>query len=775
MTSSITKIKEDCLAGAQVILRASLSVPWMALLVIVVLAGVSSFNFLLFHTLVEGTSILITAMMLVTAWHTYRYSRNTFLMFLACGYFWIGMVDLGHILAYKGMSVFPITSANPGIQLGLVGRYWEAVLLLTAPTFLARDIRRGLALTVSGAVLAALCALIVIGRFPVAYIDGFGLAPFKVWSEYIIVGILLLALWRFNRRASDFDRSVFVKMVTAIMLTIAGDVAFTAYVGVYDIVNVTGHLLKLLSYWVIFDAVVRVSLEEPYVRLEQRVAERAAQLEAEIERRKASEATIRESEIHAKFLLDSVSIGIGVEDLEGHTIRANPGVAKMLGYTLHEIKGMRFTDYTHPVYAKIDAAMFREMAEGKRESYNLEKKYVRKDGRIVWGRVSRAAIRDGSGAIRCCVGMVEDITDRKEAEEALKESRAQIKSILDASPLGIFLKDKDRRYTIVNQAFCEIQGASAGEVIGRSGDDFLRPDLGERAAREDALLLDRGGLYNAEWSVPAAGGHRHFSSLKFPVLGEGRRIVGLGGIVTETTDKKIAEQNLRESEARCKALVDNSPDGMILSQDGRVLYANSAISALLGSDPTSMTGRPLTEFVHPDSLAVMTARAARFAEGADVVPAEEIQLLTAEGMPVPVEIICSRIFLGGAAAFQSVFRDISRRLASELEVRQLQSDLARTGRVLTPRRNGRELRPRTQSATGGHIPLCGRMQDTGGGSGGCRCSGSCPAPDREGGVPRRGNHPGNPPVRRPPRARGGRFRPGDGRAGRPYADDGQGR
>ena len=158
------------------------------------LIALSFYNYLLFHTLAEAFAIIIAVLRCVVTWQTYAFSRNNFLTFLANGFFWIAMLDLVHTLVYKGMNIYPITEANPATQFWIVARYFQALLLLLAPLYLSRSVHKVGSFVVFGAIAFVLYTLIMTGNFPDAYIEGQGLTPFKINSEYIIISIMAAAL-----------------------------------------------------------------------------------------------------------------------------------------------------------------------------------------------------------------------------------------------------------------------------------------------------------------------------------------------------------------------------------------------------------------------------------------------------------------------------------------------------------------------------------------------------------------------------------------------------
>ena len=254
----------------------------------VALGFISYHHFLLFHTLAELFAIGVAALMCIVAWQTYEFSRNNFLMFLACGYFWVGGIDIVHTLIYKGMNLYPETSANPATQFWIIGRYLEALLLLSAPLFLLRTVERWPTFLFFGAGSLVMYMLVMSGNFPDAFIEGQGLTQFKIVSEYIIIALLAGALLHLIQKRGHMEPRIFLLMACSIVLTMTAELFFTFYVSVYGLSNIVGHFFKFLSYWLIFSAIISSSLKKPYFVLEQQVQARTRELSTSMEKTKAA-------------------------------------------------------------------------------------------------------------------------------------------------------------------------------------------------------------------------------------------------------------------------------------------------------------------------------------------------------------------------------------------------------------------------------------------------------------------------------------------------------
>jgi PAS domain S-box-containing protein len=155
----------------------------------------------------------------------------------------------------------------------------------------------------------------------------------------------------------------------------------------------------------------------------------ATRAAAELERKQAEEA-VRASENRWRTMFDNAAIGIALVDAMGQPVHSNPALQRMLGYTAAELRRMSFVEFTHPDDTDKDWALAREVFEGQRDYYQIEKRFIRKDGRVLWGHLTASAIRDGNGAWQFGVGMVEDITERKQTEEQLRATSAQLRALM---------------------------------------------------------------------------------------------------------------------------------------------------------------------------------------------------------------------------------------------------------------------------------------------------------------------------------------------------------
>jgi PAS domain S-box-containing protein len=136
----------------------------------------------------------------------------------------------------------------------------------------------------------------------------------------------------------------------------------------------------------------------------------------DITARRQAEADRASSEVRFHTIFDQAAIGIALVDMTGCPVETNPALQAMLGYSADELRAMTFADFTHPEDVDTDLALFGELMAGARDVYQITKRYLRKDGQVVWANMRASLIRDARGAMQFGIGMVEDITERKRIE-----------------------------------------------------------------------------------------------------------------------------------------------------------------------------------------------------------------------------------------------------------------------------------------------------------------------------------------------------------------------
>lgn len=239
--------------------------PGLIFIILGLLYLTSLYSYLLFHSIAEIFSVVVAFGIFMLAWNSRRFLDNNALLFIGIAYLFVGMIDILHTLAYKGMGVFAGYDANLPTQLWVAGRYVQSISLLIAPVFVGRSPRPGIVLAAYAAVTVLLLASIFVWPvFPDSFIAGTGLTGFKKTSEYIISAFFILSLFTLFRKRHAFDLSVLRMLTASIVVTIVSELFFTFYVSVYDLSNLAGHMLKIIAFYLVYRAIIHTGLVKPY-------------------------------------------------------------------------------------------------------------------------------------------------------------------------------------------------------------------------------------------------------------------------------------------------------------------------------------------------------------------------------------------------------------------------------------------------------------------------------------------------------------------------------
>ena len=666
----------------------------------IVLAGLLIYtglhNYLLFHTLAELFSITVAVMAAVVAWHTYPFSRNHYLMYLGCGYFWVGALDFFHTLTFKGMHIFPIEVANPATQFWISGRYLEAIVLFSAPFFLTRSLNRRAVFLGLGVLTAAVYLLVMNDLFPDAYREAEGLTPFKIISEYIIIALLLGASVLMWARRRLIDRTILLLLELSVGFTILSEVLFTLYIDVDGPPNMFGHITKLISFWFIYVAIVRTSLNEPFRLLARNastydavpdptivvdgdgvvrqtnkaardlaglgeeeilgrhchgiyhssltpvdecpVCRRIGEFEAlrslelelaeqgrwyqfslaplgapgqpygmvhmsrDITQRKGVEQSLREGEERLSRAQRIAHVGSWEWSVATGELLWSDEMYRIFGREAqsHALTYDAFLAHVHPE----DREMVRACSDATLESetpYALEFRIVRPDGEVRHVYRDAQTERDARGRPSRVVGTLQDITDRKQAELALQDSEHKYRTIMENAGEGIATATSEGRFLEGNRRLLEMLGYTREEFTTLTVHD-IHPPEDEGSLRNAFETMAAGGLSIVEHQVRRKDGH------VFPVAVVGSRINYGGhslflGIFRDLTEQKRAEQALRQSEEQYRTLVENLPQGVFMKNgDGIYISCNRNYARDLGLGDGEIAGKTDYDF-HPAELA----------------------------------------------------------------------------------------------------------------------------------------------------------------------------
>ncbi len=431
-------------------------------------------NYLLFHSLAELFSIVVAVGIFMVSWNSRRFLENNYLLLIGIAYLFIGGMDAIHTLAYSGMGVFKGYGTNLATQLWISTRYVESLSLLIAPLLFGRTVRVNFVLPAYTAVFCLLLGSIFYWSiFPVCFVEGVGLTPFKKISEYVISLLLLGSVYLLSKKRMEFDVDVFRLLVASITLSIASELAFTFYVHAYGFSNLVGHYCKIISFYLIYKAVIQTGLSKPYDLLFRNL--------------KQSEGALRGERDKAQKYLDIAAVMIVAIDAKGEVLLINKKGCAVLGYKEWEIVGKNWFDNFLPerLRDKVKAVSQKLMIGEIEPAKYFENPILIKNGQeriIAW---HNTVLRDEAGKIIGHLSSGDDITERKLAEEKIKASLKEKEVLLGE----IHHRVKNNMQVIIS--LLRLQAAS---VKDKKYSDLLK----ESQNRIQSMALIHEKLYRSE-------------------------------------------------------------------------------------------------------------------------------------------------------------------------------------------------------------------------------------------------------------------------------------
>lgn len=336
-----------------------------------------------------------------------------------------------HTLAYKGMGIFQGYDANLPTQLWIIARYMESVSLFIAPFFFNRTLRLNLIFTIYALIVTILfSALFLWPIFPDCFIEGKGLTLFKKVSEYIISLILLGSMILLIRKRKEFERYVLIWVIWSIITTIISKFAFTFYVDVYGLSNLIGHIFKIISFYLIYKAIIETGLTKPYSLLWRNL--------------KLSEERLREERDKAQSYLDVAGVILLIIGSDERVLLINKKGCEILGVTEKEVIGRNWFDHFIPEKEREKLKrIFSRIISGNIEPFEYVENSIlnnRKEERIIaW---NNKILKDPSGNIIATLSSGMDITERKQAEaekerliRELQEALSKVKLLSGMLPI----------------------------------------------------------------------------------------------------------------------------------------------------------------------------------------------------------------------------------------------------------------------------------------------------------------------------------------------------
>ncbi len=363
----------------------------------------------------------------------------------------------------------------------------------------------------------------------------------------------------------------------------------------------------------------------------------------------------------------------------------SPAVTAITGYTPEE----HYADpdlgfkLIHPDdRARLEAVARGETAPGA----PLDFRWIRKDDAIVWTEQRNVPIYDSAGKLVAIEGIARDITERKQAEDVLRESEQVQRLVLENVDEVVYLIEFEGANTLSGRI--RFVSSRVEQILGHRPEEFQRdPELWLRLVHPDDVpaLIERTGAILSSRAPDVrqyrirhkhTGEYRWMEDRVVPQLNAAGEVVGQFGVARDITVRVQAEAALRESEERYRLLVELSPMAIFVHSHGALLFANAGGATLLGAaHPDELMGKSLLDFIHPDHHRELAMRAEQIEQAGKPRQQEETQFVAADGRTLYAEVSSAPITYRGQAARLAIVRDISK-------LRQAENALAERSRLL---------------------------------------------------------------------------------------------
>lgn len=397
-------------------------------------------------------------------------------------------------------------------------------------------------------------------------------------------------------------------------------------------------------------------------------------LKEELTKRKKVEEALQECEKEYKDVFEKTPIGIYRTTPEGRILRANPALIHMLGYSSFEELAQRNLE-KEGFKAGYPRTIFKESIERDGQITGFETGWIRRDGTTVLFLENARAVRDEAGNTLYYEGTVEDITERKQAEEQLKESEKKYRNIVELAPDGILTMDVKGTITSCNTAFSALTGFSKEEIVGKH---FTRtPTLRKRDIPRYVKIFGsvlRGTVPQPiEFTWMHKNGSLRLGEIHTSVMRKEGKITGFQVIARDITERKQAEEKMRESEEMYRTMVELAPDSIItMDLKGVITSCNTATATLTGYAKEDIVSRHISQltFLRVEDIPLYLKLLTSIVKGKEpVIP--EVHWLHKDGTRHVAEISARLIKEGRKPlGILAIARDITERQHAEKLLQQ---------------------------------------------------------------------------------------------------------
>ncbi len=642
-------------------------------------------NYLLFHCMVDIVGMVVGCGVFLVAWNSRRCLGNSLMLFLGTAFLFSAGMESLHMLANKGMGVFPNGGLNLSLQLVVASRFILSGAFLIAPAFLRRQVEAWKVLLGFTAVFSVLLVSIFAWKiFPDCYVEGIGLTGFMTVGVYVVCGVFLVSIIVLFKYRDLLGEGAWRLLSWAIVSYVVSLLVLMSQGGAPGLPHFFAHCFQLVAYYLVYKAVVQTGLQQPFDLLV-----------AGLQRERQLLASIVQTANEAIISLDA----------QGNIASWNRGAEAMFGYSGEEAIGQSVAVIVPRRFREVHRdGMMQVLTEGTLPERRQTDKWFgrRKDGTEVPVELSAAVWETAEG--RFMTAVIRDITERKQAQEALEAAKTQLEqrvqertaelrqvneelrdeisrragseqrlaenlevlqAIFNAITESLLVEDSDGRIVTRNKTAAQRFGTSVEDAVGRLATDFFPLNLIHSRKPKMRAVIESGKP--VRWEDTRAG--ILFDIHAYPVLDEAltvRKIVVFGRDITEQRRVEIAR---RESEERFRAIFDSARD-FIFCKDRSLTYThvNPAMEKLFGLTSPELVGLRDEELFGKEASSMLRDVDLRVLDG-DTAESEHSLLINKFPTALGITKVPIRDRDGNITGVCGIARDITdRQVAREIGV-----------------------------------------------------------------------------------------------------------
>lgn len=472
--------------------------------------------FLIFHFFAEFSSIFFALCLGIIIYFTFPITNNRYLQFLGLGYIVVAGLDVLHVITFPGMPFLMQNSTNVTLSFWVLTRLFEACLLLVSSR---QFIYRLKVKTVVVFFFFIACSIFYIAAFDTLtlFIPDEGVTPLKSNIEWLVIVLLAFSFVINSKHQLTGKGKVYWEVQVAILLTLLAEVFFTWYIRVDNLSTIIGHLLKFLSFWFIFTAVVKRTLQNPIDLLQKDVS-----------------------------VYDAIPIPVVILDINGDVLQVNRSAEKLINHASKKIIGLNAHEFFHPQHLSAQQCPLCNALKKQQSVKNLvlTDKITVQSYRFSLTEILR------EGKLYGYIQVSQDITEELRSHERIAQQNSILNAVLNGTPDLVFYKDyltAEGKYLGCNPAFEEFVGKTKKQIVGHTDIELFGDEVGTVFQSFDRdVLKSKRSTINNEWVNYPDGKKVLLSTSKSPLNLDSNILLGVLGISRDISQYMQLKSEVKE-------------------------------------------------------------------------------------------------------------------------------------------------------------------------------------------------------------------------------------